>query len=579
MTALVVERSWLVTPPGGSHQLSPSRPPGPDAGARPQRLTPAPGVPVIAPGAARTPAELALVGWHDAFRDKRRGELLALVIMGPIGAVLVTLMATSRTLLHAGWACIAGMIGAALLEALHGRRRPGAPPLDWPWLVVALLSGGLSYVVGLHSGVAAAIAGALFAGALLRAPARAQRVDRHALVMLLGVCTSHATIFLLVWLGVLPDAGRGPIVLPGATPLQTLLEHLGLQATFVLAYVAGQVVDHRFELAIRRALAAVREDAHQEALLASARAEVEALLAESGDGLFTGTRQGGYRVGRLLGRGGMGEVYEARRDGDDLPVALKLIRRDIVEDARVVEQFSREVEVLRRVQGPHVPRVLDAGGLGGAGVPHLAMERIEGEALAVLLQRSSPLSRHELERVVADGTRALADVHAAGVVHLDVKPQNLVLAGEGSARRWVLIDFGLAMLVDAGGSVVPIGGGTPHYMAPEQLRGEALDRRADLYAFALVVYRALTGRPAFTGQARALAVRAGQVVAPPAPRRFVAVDEDLELALRVALAESPGDRFASAEELGAALADAFAHRLPEAVRQRALALFARAPWA
>jgi serine/threonine-protein kinase len=196
-----------------------------------------------------------------------------------------------------------------------------------------------------------------------------------------------------------------------------------------------------------------------------------------------------YRIVGLLGRGGMGEVYRA----DDLklgqPVALKFLPKSFASDAALLERFHAEVRIARTVSHPHVCRVYDIGELEG--LHFLSMEYVDGEDLATLLRRIGrlpPLKAVEIARQLCAGVAA---AHERGVLHRDLKPANVMLDGHGRAR---ITDFGLAVRSEeAGGEIA----GTPAYMSPEQLRGEAATAQSDIYSLGLVLYEIFTGKKAF----------------------------------------------------------------------------------
>jgi serine/threonine-protein kinase len=175
------------------------------------------------------------------------------------------------------------------------------------------------------------------------------------------------------------------------------------------------------------------------------------------------------------------------------------------------------------------------------------MTYVEGQSLAQLLRERERLPLAAVASLVRDVASGLHDVHDAGLVHLDVKPSNVMLTeAVESGSRWCLVDFGVARLV-AGAAPGAIAG-TSGYMAPEQALGGEIDARADLYSLCLVIYRALTGRPPFPGTERVALAEAARR-GPPDPRTLVAISEDLVRFLRIGLAADPADRWPSAAAL------------------------------
>jgi len=240
----------------------------------------------------------------------------------------------------------------------------------------------------------------------------------------------------------------------------------------------------------------------------------------------------------------MGEVYTATHaERPTEGAAVKLLRRELLADARSLERFLRELRAASAIESPNVVRVLDASTATDP-IPYLAMEKLDGSTLAALLRSGETVDVGAMVRAIA-GVLDLA--RAAGVVHRDVKPQNIVRTADGT---WKLLDFGVALLADSSGTLTRGGAvGTPAYMSPEQARGDAVDHRTDVYALGAVIYRCLTGRAPFSRAdtpALPYAVLHEMPVRPattPAP----------ESVLRVALAKSAEDRFQTA----GALADAF----------------------
>jgi serine/threonine-protein kinase len=317
---------------------------------------------------------------------------------------------------------------------------------------------------------------------------------------------------------------------------------------------------------------AVRVAAHREALLNEAREELERAL-RSGRGRFTDQALGAYRLGAVIGRGAMGEVYESVDPRTDAPVAIKLLSQASLGNPNHVLRFLRELRTAAGIDSPHVVKVIE---VGEHPVPYLVMERLEGETLAEILRDRRALAAREVGALITQIGAGITAAAAAGVVHRDLKPQNLFR----HRGTWKVLDFGVARAIDGGdtltaGHVV----GTPSYMAPEQASGAAVDHGTDLYALAAIAYRALTGHPPFA--AGEIAETLYRVVHTP-PRRPTELAPKLPAAvdhvLAIGLAKRPEDRFRSAGELAAALVAALDDRLPPEVRSRGEALARHGAW-
>lgn len=277
---------------------------------------------------------------------------------------------------------------------------------------------------------------------------------------------------------------------------------------------------------------------------------------------------GRYELQRVLGRGGLGTVYEARDPLLSRTVAVKTLQFDAAPGARVAldRLFLNEARAAAGLSHPHIVTVFDAG-LSAHGV-YIAMERLRGRDLRQALAegwRPSPAQAVLLARRVAD---ALAYAHARGVVHCDIKPANIFLGRSGKPK---LLDFGIARIVRrapaggvdadpvAAGATAPgpldgLVAGSPHYLAPEQLRGEAVDGRSDVYALGVVLYELLTGRKAFAGDSLA-AIHAAVLehAVPPANALDPSLPPALALLVARAMARDPADRPTGAAEFAQAL--------------------------
>ena len=196
----------------------------------------------------------------------------------------------------------------------------------------------------------------------------------------------------------------------------------------------------------------------------------------------------GWQLHEALGQGGMGVVYRGTRVTDGVAAAVKVLHPAIARTTGLRERLAREADALARVDHPGVVRCLGSG--ADDGTAWIAMELIAGTDLRRLLA-DGPVSASETLRIVGEAGEALIAIHAAGIVHRDVKPENILLDGDG---RVLVVDFGLAydaraLAMTATGAVL----GSLHYMAPEQVRGSAVDHRADQYALAVLTYELLTG--------------------------------------------------------------------------------------
>jgi len=253
---------------------------------------------------------------------------------------------------------------------------------------------------------------------------------------------------------------------------------------------------------------------------------------------------GPYRIESLLGAGGMGRVYLAvDRSGD--AVALKIVRRELARDEVFRRRFERETQIARRIVHPHVVPVLDAG--EHEGVPYLAQRFIAGGSLQDRLREEGRLAIEVALRIASQVAAGLEALVTEGLVHRDVKPANVLLDPHGGA---FITDFGLAK--DSRGSVLTRPGqalGSPHYMAPEQIRGEQVSSASDIYSLGCVVYECVSGASPFARE-RGMQVMWAQLKETPDDPCEALNDPPPALSEAVlrALAKAPEDRPASATE-------------------------------
>ncbi len=267
-----------------------------------------------------------------------------------------------------------------------------------------------------------------------------------------------------------------------------------------------------------------------------------------------GARQvlaGRWEVVGIIGSGGMGTVYRAHDRELDEDVALKVLRHEVIAGADV-ERFRREVKLARKVTHKNVARVFELG--EHEGKRFFTMELVEGESLRGRLERGGPLREEVLTKVALSVSRGLGAAHEVGVIHRDLKPDNVLVAKDG---RVAITDFGIASSLDASG----VAGetqtfiGTPHYMAPEQVDGSGrLDARTDIYALGAMLFELATGRLPFEGPS-AVAVAAARLTRPPPDPRASRPTLSASLAAIIlrCMARDPADRFPNAEAVEAAL--------------------------
>ncbi|HEV8265561.1 MAG TPA: serine/threonine-protein kinase [Gemmatimonadales bacterium] len=273
-----------------------------------------------------------------------------------------------------------------------------------------------------------------------------------------------------------------------------------------------------------------------------------------------------YELLEEIGSGGFGRVYRVRDLGLEREVAMKVLHPSLTADPGVVERFRREAQLAARLRHPNIVSIYDI--MGRAGLQWYTMELVPGANLAQVVQRDGPLTVDQTVDVVKQALSALEHAHGLGLVHRDLKPENMLIEPDGRLR---ITDFGLALALRGEGR---FGGatsrsGTPQFAAPEQLLGERVDPRADLYSLGVVAYFALLGRAPFTGSTPEQ-ILARQTVddLPGLAAERSEVSRELEEVLRHAVRSEPARRFPSAAAFGDAL-----ERATGGFLQRVWALF------
>jgi serine/threonine-protein kinase len=305
--------------------------------------------------------------------------------------------------------------------------------------------------------------------------------------------------------------------------------------------------------------------------------ELEMLDEEEFDPYLGQTLGDVYRVTRVVGQGGMGRVYEARHVRlSGRRFAVKIMHRAHVRNPELVRRFRREAETAHLAAHPNVVQVFDVSDTPD-GVPFIVTELLEGEDLADRLDRVGKLELDVTVHIAKGLCAALTQAHAQGVIHRDLKPDNVYLVGGPSIPLVKLIDFGIARVQEAADATRTRTGvimGTPAFMAPEQARGAKVDHRADIYSVGAILYRCLTGRLPYDLDDPAATLTALLTREPDPPRALAPeISQAVELVIERAMARDPNERFQSLAELDAALGSlvvaplevSLAGRLPQSV--------------
>jgi serine/threonine protein kinase len=272
------------------------------------------------------------------------------------------------------------------------------------------------------------------------------------------------------------------------------------------------------------------------------------------DELAVGATFADHEILAVAGRGAMGVVYRARHQRLGRVVALKVIAPELAEDKEFRIRFQREFEAEVSIRHPNVVRVYGAGAKEGR--LYVTMQYVDGTDLADMLRNGAKLEPALAAAIIAQVADGLDAAHARGIVHRDVKPANVLISNDGDGLRCVLTDFGLMKNVNARNAPLTVAGsflGTCDYAAPEQLLGERIDARVDVYALGCMLYQAVTGEVPFPRPVSAATMLAHMDEPPPlvtaaAPEAPAALDE----VVRTAMAKDPDERYPSAGELGRA---------------------------
>jgi serine/threonine-protein kinase len=392
----------------------------------------------------------------------------------------------------------------------------------------------------------------------------------------------YALLAGLVALGVLPDAGLMPALAVDVAPRFATVALVPM--VMGLAVWQARITRRAMLDALDRQVAAMREMRTREAQLEEANRDLDFLMRMQAGraGPYTGLSAGRYLIRHLIARGAMGEVYAATDTESGEDAAIKVLQSNMLGDDQLVARFVREGEAASQLVGPNVVTVHEVGTIGANGAPYIAMELLRGHDLGWHLRQRGALPLDEVVALAEQVSQALEAARKAGVVHRDLKPQNLFLAQQHAAAPvWKILDFGVSRLAGTTGTLtMDMIVGTPGYMSPEQAAGgREVTHRSDVFSFGAVLYRALTGHPPFSGSDTPQILYQVVYKSPARPSQLVpGLPADVEMVLAIAMAKDPGERFASAIEMGEALRAAAKGALDPSLRVHAQTLLAALPW-
>ena len=279
---------------------------------------------------------------------------------------------------------------------------------------------------------------------------------------------------------------------------------------------------------------------------------------------------GRYRVLEVIGRGGMGVVYRVEHLRMGKVAAMKVLHRDLAEDVDVIHRFEREAAAVSRLHHPHTVQVFDFGTAQGA--LYLIMEYVRGQDLGRIVERDGPMPWARAAPLFAQIAGALQEAHEYGIVHRDLKPENVLITRSTAGRDYAkVLDFGLAKLDQRNAApqretqrsqIV----GTPYFMSPEQIRGEEVDARSDIYSFGALMFQVLTGQHLYTGTTAVGVLTKHLTADPDAPSMRVpkmGIPPTVDHLCRKALARDPADRWQTAAQLGEAIEEIYRETVTE----------------
>ena len=353
--------------------------------------------------------------------------------------------------------------------------------------------------------------------------------------------------------------------------------------TLLAIWQAGKAVTRAAMLdALDHATAAVRDMRAREARLEEATRDLDLLMSGGRAGSYSGLTAGRLRSSGSSSRAARwARSTAATHAASGQEAAVKVLQPSMLADEHLVARFLREGKAASQLGQANVVSLFEVGTLGANGAPYIAMELLRGHDLGWHLRQRGSLPLDEVVSLAEQVGLVLEAARVAGIVHRDLKPQNLFLAQQhGAAPAWKILDFGVSRFAGSTGTLtLDQIVGTPGYMSPEQAGGREATHRSDVFSLGAVLYRALTGEPAFSGPDTPQVLYQVVYRNPVRPSSLApGLPPDVDLVLALALAKDPAERFASALDVAAALRAAFEGHEDPALRVHAQTLLAALPW-
>jgi hypothetical protein len=499
----------------------------------------------------------------------------AMLVLIQVGMVAVAVFDADRFIKQLAWGALVVMLGGFMYSWLRLEQRQYVDTKEVRRIAVPM---AIAVVVANFAfGLLSTFCAAVTLGQLLFASSSSRRNARLAFWC---IAVGYTACALLIRLTGMPYRPLMPVNF--ASPWHWDASIATVLCLYFAAYFSGRMMRREMTRVVEQFERAVREALYRDALFREARDALKQAAGIGGPGRFTDQEVDGYRLGEIIGRGGMGEVYAAVRRDDGLPAAVKLLRLDMLGEKTALQRFEREAQIAASISSPHVVRVLSVSGVDAV-LPYIAMERLSGVDLGTYLRDRGRLPVDEVCDLVRQTAAGLEAAHERRVVHRDLKPSNVfrTITDEALEPVWKLLDFGVSKLSGGLEATLTVNEliGTPQYMAPEQARGERdLDQRTDIYGLSAIAYRALTGEPPFTGELPSILHTIMEQM-PAAPTTRAELPADIDLVFALGLAKRRDDRFASADALAQALSQAARGELDEGLRARAKALLHEQPYA